>query len=40
MEELDGETGLIDATMTLDNVLRVDDLSRKSAARAIDRKAG
>lgn len=40
MAGMDGSAGHIDATMTLDNVLKVDHLARKAAQAAIARRAG
>ena len=41
LTQMSGQSGLIDATMTLDNVLKVDHLARKAAKAAIDkRRAG
>ena len=42
-EALDGlimDTGLIDATMTLDNVAQVDHLARQTAKAVIKKRAG
>jgi 1-deoxy-D-xylulose-5-phosphate reductoisomerase len=40
LEDKTASDGLIGATMTLDNVLRVDHLARKAAKAAIDKRAG
>lgn len=40
LEDKNASDGLIGATMTLDNVLRVDHLARKAAKAAIDKRAG
>ena len=40
MTEIDHQSGLIDANMTLDNVLQVDHLARKAAKAAIEKRAG
>ena len=40
LSQLNGQSGLIDATMTLDNVAQVDHLARQAAKAAIKKKAG
>lgn len=40
LEDKNASDGLIGATMTLDNVLRVDHLAREAAKAAIDKRAG
>ncbi len=40
MTHLDHQSGLIHATMTLDNVYKVDHLAREAAKAAIDKRAG
>ena len=40
LEEMERETGLIDAKMSLDKVMQVDHLARKTANAAIAKRAG
>lgn len=40
LEQLNAEAGLIDATMTLDNVVHVDHLAREAATAVIKKRAG
>ena len=40
LEAIDAQVGLIDATMTLDNVREIDHLARKAANLAIKKRAG
>lgn len=40
LTQMSGQSGLIDATMTLDNVAQTDHLARKAAKAAIEKRAG
>jgi 1-deoxy-D-xylulose-5-phosphate reductoisomerase len=40
LNQLNSDTSLIDATMTLDNVAQVDHLARQTAQAVIKKRAG